>query len=91
METLGKTMEQLTDEADEHLSEKEKKSGESIKHATPGKSDILPQDIQLLKEAVSACKGLAAFVRGDRARSMRLETHRGVLSALVMHRLAAPA
>jgi hypothetical protein len=42
METLGKTMEQLTDEADEHLSEKEKKSGESIKHATPGKSDILP-------------------------------------------------
>jgi hypothetical protein len=42
METLGKTMEQLTDEADKHLSEKEKKSGESIKHATPGKSDILP-------------------------------------------------
>ena len=40
--TLGKTMEQLTDEADKHLSEKEKKSGESIKHATPGKSDILP-------------------------------------------------
>ena len=41
-ETLGKTMEQLTDEAEKHLSEKDKKSGESIKHATPGKSDILP-------------------------------------------------
>jgi hypothetical protein len=41
-ETLGKTMQELTDEAEKHLSEKEKKSGESIKHATPGKSDILP-------------------------------------------------
>jgi hypothetical protein len=41
-ETLGKTMEELTDEADKHLSEKAKKSGESIKHAPPGRSDIVP-------------------------------------------------
>ncbi|GEC14233.1 hypothetical protein [Nitrobacter winogradskyi] len=40
--TLGKTMQELTDEADKHLSEKEKKSGESIKHAPPGRSDIVP-------------------------------------------------
>jgi hypothetical protein len=35
-------MEELTDEADKHLSEKEKKSGGSIKHAPPGRSDIIP-------------------------------------------------
>jgi hypothetical protein len=40
--TLGKSMEELTDEADKHLSEKEKKSGGSIKHAPPGRSDIIP-------------------------------------------------
>ena len=40
--TLGKTMQELTDEADKHLSEKGKKSGESIKHAAPGRSDIVP-------------------------------------------------
>jgi hypothetical protein len=32
-QTLGKTMEEL---------KKEKKSGESIKHAPPGRSDIVP-------------------------------------------------
>jgi hypothetical protein len=41
-QTLGKTMQELTDEADKHLSDKEKKSGESIKHAPPGRSDIVP-------------------------------------------------
>jgi hypothetical protein len=41
-QTLGKTMEELTNEADQHLSEKEKKSGGSIKHAPPGRSDIVP-------------------------------------------------
>lgn len=40
--TLGRSMQELTDEADKHLSEKEKKSGESIKHAPPGRSDIVP-------------------------------------------------
>lgn len=40
--TLGKSMQELTDEADKHLSEKEKKSGESIKHVPPGRSDIIP-------------------------------------------------
>jgi hypothetical protein len=35
-------MQELTDEADKNLSEKEKKSGESIKHAPPGRSDIVP-------------------------------------------------
>jgi hypothetical protein len=35
-------MQELTDEADKRLSEKEKKSGESIKHAPPGRSDIVP-------------------------------------------------
>lgn len=40
--TLGKSMQELTDEADKNLSEKEKQSGESIKHAPPGRSDIVP-------------------------------------------------
>jgi hypothetical protein len=41
-ETLGKTMQELTDEAEKHLSQKDKKSGESVKHAPPGRSDIVP-------------------------------------------------
>jgi hypothetical protein len=40
---LGKTMQELTDEKDKELAAKEKKGGdENIKHAKPGKSDILP-------------------------------------------------
>jgi hypothetical protein len=35
-------MQELTDEADKHLSEKEKKSDESINRAPPGRSDIVP-------------------------------------------------
>jgi hypothetical protein len=41
--TLGKTMEQLTEEADKEMAEKIEKGGdENIKYAKPGKSDILP-------------------------------------------------
>jgi ribosome recycling factor len=41
-QTLGKTMQELTDEAAKELDEKTKKSEGSIKYAKPGKSDILP-------------------------------------------------
>lgn len=42
-ETLGKTMQELTDEADRELTAKEKKGGNAnIKYVKPGKTDILP-------------------------------------------------
>jgi hypothetical protein len=41
--TLGKSMEQLGEEADKKMAEKIKKGGdENIKYAKPGKNDILP-------------------------------------------------
>lgn len=41
--THGKTMLEMTEEADKEMAEKIKKGGdENIKYATPGKSDIVP-------------------------------------------------
>jgi hypothetical protein len=40
--TLGKTMQELTEDAEKELDEKVKKSDGSIKYAKPGKSEILP-------------------------------------------------